>query len=336
MTERKAEKFIADNIQKYGLAGSNTPHNEPKFPRLQGSSALYFSKKNHFVWGYNGDSYTNRRSSSCMYYTDYIKQPSTGSILSLDRSLVDIAEQMRKSIGEWNNVMIVNRGRFEDYAFIEACKEAKVKFNQVILRYGRKWATPFDMVVPFSTVHITPERLIDTARVVVPWLRTKSIDVIQDIAISRLMTEERLIYPTRMRFVNHNHDGEKVCGPAYWALCDAEEDTALLRYDFFKEGMTRLTTNLATWSPELMESQLDHPEMKRCMTRTTANADLATENMWKSVSPEPYEFTDKPDWWGGVQEEINEMHDGGKYNEKWHTPVHRLLGYGSASYGTVK
>jgi len=253
VTERKAEKFIADNIQKYGLAGSNTPHNEPKFPRLQGSSALYFSKKNHFVWGYNGDSYTNRRSSSCMYYTDYIKQPSTGSILSLDRSLVDIAEQMRKSIGEWNNVMIVNRGRFEDYAFIEACKEAKVKFNQVILRYGRKWATPFDMVVPFSTVHITPERLIDTARVVVPWLRTKSIDVIQDIAISRLMTEERLIYPTRMRFVNHNHDGEKVCGPAYWALCDAEEDTALLRYDFFKEGMTRLTTNLATWSPELMK-----------------------------------------------------------------------------------
>jgi len=52
--------------------------------------------------------------------------------------------------------------------------------------------------------------------------------------------------------------------------------------------------------------------MKRCMTRTTANADLATENMWKSVSPEPYEFTDKPRWWEGVQEEINEMHDGGQ------------------------
>jgi hypothetical protein len=335
VTERKAEEFIASHIKEFGLAGSNTPQNEPKFPRLIGSSALYFSKKNHFVWGYNGDSYINRRSSSCMYYTDYLKQPSTGTILSLDRSLVDIAEQLYKGFMAWQNVYVINRGRFEDYAFIEACKEAGTDFHQVVLRYEDCYV-PFDSTVTHSTIHITSDLLLDTARAVVPWLRTKSIDVIQDIAIARSMTfEEQLIYPSRMKFVNHNHDGEKVCGPAYWALCDAEEDTALLRYDWFEEGVTRLTTNLATWSPELMDSQLDHPEMKRCMTRTTANADLATENMWKSVSPEPYEFTDKPDWWEGVQEEINEMHDGGKYNEKWHTPVYRLLGHGSASYGTV-
>jgi hypothetical protein len=343
VTERKAEEFIASHIQEYGLAGSNVTQNEPKYPRQQGSSALYFSKKNHFVWGYNGQSYINRRSSTCMYFTDYLKQPNTGSTLPLDSSLVDVAEQILESHQRWETTLVVNRGRYEDYAFIGAHHNAGAKFEQLVLRYGYN-AVPFDPNIPFVMVDITPEILINVAHSVVPWLRTKSIDVIQDIAILKSMIfDEQLIYPSRMKFVNHNHDGEKTCGPAYWALCDAEEDTALMRYDWFEEGHTRITANVATWSPELMASQLDHPVLKNCLMQNGADADLATTEMWKSVSPLPNE-AETPDWWEEVQEEINEMHDNGKYNEKWHTPLYRLLDgvrvtyppeVADESYGTV-
>ncbi len=340
MTERKAEEFIASHIQEYGLAGSNVTQNEPKYPRLQGGSPLYFSKNNHFVWGYSGQSYQNRRSSTCMYFTDYLKQRSTGSVLSLDRSLVDIAEQIFDTYAAWDAVYIVNRGRFEDYAFIEASKEAETLFHQLVVRYEGEspyHAIPYDSAIPHSSFYVTPDMLREVAQVVVPWLRTKSLDTILDIAISRNMGyDESLIYPSRMKFVNHNHDGERVCGPANWALCDAEEDTALMRYSWFEghTNISNLTANLATWSPELIASQLDHTELKNCMTGNAANADIATENMWKSLSPEKYEFIEKPNWWKEVQEEINEMHDNGKYNEKWHTPLHRLLDSVGVSYPT--
>ena len=331
MIKQKANRFIAANIQTFGLNGSNVTHNTPKHPRLLGGVPLYFSKNNHFVWGYNGNSYASRRSSSCMYFTDYLKQKFTGSVLPLDRSLVDIAEQLVDDYAAWDDVFIINRGRFEDFAFIEASKKAGTKFKQLVVRYaheGHYQSIPLDPAVPHHTFHVTPDCLLDTARVVVPWLRTKSIDTILDITIARSMEfEESLIFPSKMKFVNNNHDGIHACGPPNWALCDAEEDTALLRYRWYDEtsGVNLLTTNLATWSPELIASQLDHPEMRRCMMSAAPDADGATRNMWKSVSPQKYEFTDKPDWWESVQEEINEMHDGGKYNEKWITPLPRLL-----------
>lgn len=350
MIKRKADAFIISHINRYGLTGSNTAQNKPMFPKLSGGSPLHFSKNNHFVWGYNGYGYQNRRSSTCMYFTDYLKQKSTGSVLSLDRSLVDIALQLDDQYSAWDAVYVVNRGRFEDYAFIEACKEANAQFHQLVVRYNGEnqyHATPYDPAVPHSSFYVTPDMLRDVAQSVVPWLRTTSLDTILDIAISRNMGyDESLIYPSRMKFVNHNHDGERSCGPANWALCDAEEDTALMRYSWFGEhtNMSNLTANLATWSPELIASQLDHPELRNCMTGDGANADLATENMWKGVSPEQYEFTDRPNWWAEVQEEIIEMHDGGKHNEKWYTPLHRLLNtmdvtypqeVADDSYGTV-
>ena len=338
MIERKAKEFIASHIQEYGLAGSNTTQNDPKYPRLQGGSPLYFSKNNHFVWGYNGQSYRNRRSSTCMYFTDYLKQKSTGSVLSLDRSLVDIAEQLLDEYAAWDTVYVVNRGRFEDYATIEACKEAGTKFHQLVVKYEGEspyHAIPYDSAVPHSSFYVTSDMLLEVAQGVVPWLRTTSLDTILDITISRNMGyDESLIYPSRMKFVNQNHDGERACGPANWALCDAEEDTALMRYSWFEghTNISNLTANLATWSPELIASQLDHPELKNCMVGNGANADIATENMWKSITFKNYECTDRPSWWEEVQEEIIELHDNGKHNEKWFTPLYRLLDRVGVSY----
>lgn len=305
------------------------------------------------MWGYNGNYLRSRRSSTCMYFTNYTKQSNTGSVLSLDRSLVDIAEQINKFfIGR--TLVVVNRGRVEDHAFIEACKQLNemrdplgIEIEQIVLSYDGKIQYGFDSRVKFTIMDITPSLLLNTAGLVVPWLRTSSIDVVQDIAVARAFGDNhtQLVYPSKMKFANHNHDGTNVVGPANWALRDAEEDTALMRYDWFNDNgiMMCTTTNLATWSPELIASQLNNTYMQHClMGNTKANANYATDKMWGSVSPIPYSFTEVPEWWEDIEYQIVRMHDGGKHNEQWYTPLPRLLDIvgiphtvRNESYGTV-
>jgi hypothetical protein len=321
MKKQKADQFIAKNIAEFGFRGTNLTHNEAKHPELSGNDVLYFSKDNHFVWGYNGKSYINRRSSSCMYFTDYLKPRNTGSILPLDATLIDVAEQLQKEFGRFS---VVNRGRVEDIAFIHACYEAGVEFNQLAVEYrdDPAYTSDYDRN---DTMTITPDMLLDTANIVTQWLRTKSLDAIQDITIAR-KTTNKLVYPSRLNFVNHNFGVDTPCGPAYWALCDAEEDTALLRYGWYDEGMSHITVaNLATWYPSLMASQLNDPILKKCLEGDTADAHLATDRMWRSVCPTHFNQRANPEWWNAVQNEINHMHDGGKCNEKWYTPLHHLL-----------
>ena len=336
MNKQKADIFIAEHVTQYGLVGSNTNHNDPKYPQLRGGSSYGFSKDFHFVWGYNGKRLQNRRSSTCMYSTFYRKLPSTGSVLSLDRSLVDIAEQLIKYfLGR--TLVVVNRGRPEDHAFVEACKQLNnirgpldPEIEQIVLSYDGDVSYDFDDLVKFTIIDITPTLLLNTAELVVPWLRTSSIDVIQDIVVARAFGDNntQLVYPSRMNFVNHNHDGIRVVGPANWALRDAEEDTALMRYDWFNDSgnMMCTTTNLAVWSPELMASQLSNTYMQHClMGNTKANANYATDKMWESVSPISHSLAEVPEWWEDVEHQIVRMHDGGKHNEQWYTPLPRLL-----------
>jgi hypothetical protein len=266
-----------------------------------------------------------------MYFTDYRIPPKTGSILSLDRSLVDIAEQLKHWYGFFS---VINRGRLEDYAVVEACREAGVDFDQTVLTYDGQFQYPIDGRVKFTIMDITPSLLIDVADTVVPWLRTRSINTIQDIAIARAFNDQ-LVYPSRMHLVNHNHDGENVCGPGNWALCDAEEDTALMRYDWFEDCATHLVPNLATWSPELMASQLNDPQFKDWIVghgHYSANSYDAMQQLWQSVSPFQIQTYKMPDWWDDVQAHIDLIHDKGKCNEKWFTPLHRLLDKLGVSY----
>jgi len=325
--KQKADQFISSKIDEFGFGGSNFTHNEAKHAALSGINNLFFSKNNHFMWGYNGESYINRRSSSCMYFTHYRKPRNTGTVLPLGAMLMDVAEQLQKEFGRFS---VVNRGRVEDIAFVHACYEAGVEFDQLAIDYrdDPAYTSDYDRN---GTMTLTPSMLLDTAGIVTQWLRTKSIEAIQDITIAR-NTTAKLVYPSRMNFVNHNSDAGNPCGPAYWALCDAEEDTALLRYGWYDEGMQHIAVaNLAIWAPELMASQLDDPIMKRCLMSDTANAVSATDNMWRNVCPTHFHQRDNPVWWDAVQDEINHMHDGGKCNGIWYTPLYEM----TDTYGTI-
>jgi hypothetical protein len=135
--------------------------------------------------------------------------------------------------------------------------------------------------------------------------------------------------------VNHNNDGKEKVGPTNWALCDAEEDTALMRHNWFDNGRTHIVANLATWSPELMASQLNDVNLKQWMSgpgNFEANADEAMQALWQSVSPFVDPECDSPIWWNDTQEYIDSIHDKGKCNEKWYTPLNRLVDRLGISY----
>ena len=317
--------FVAAHIGKYGLTGSNTIHNDPKYPKLERNNRLNFSRQNHFVWGYNGEQYTNRRSSTCMGDTDYRRLRNTGSVLPLDACLIDIAEQVcRKNRNE--GVVIVNRGRFEDYAFVDAFRQATPHVYQIILDEGGTPLYEHDPYVPAIPFELESDYMRNVIASVVPWLRTKSRDVILDVAMTRnRYLGDTLVFPSRMKFVNHNFDGDQACGPAYWALCDSEEDTALMRYSCFEPDTQYIHANMGLWSPDLIASQLTHDALKDCFARNDiGTADEATDEMWRSVSPFKEQFTNYPTWWNQLDSYIEEEHDNGKYDEKWYTPVHRL------------
>ena len=323
MKKKEADRFIESHISAFGLTGYNAPVYDQKFPIMMGSSVFHFSKENHFVWGYDGKSCRNRISSTCMYFTNYQKLPYTGSILPLSSALVDIAEQVNKAYPD--HLFIVNRGRYEDYAFVDACQETNLPFTQVLISYDGNIEYEYDPYMPSVICNVSQDSLLSMAENVVPWLRTSSINVLLDIFISTQFGEH-LVYPSRMKFVNHNYTDEGPCGPANWALCDEEEDTALMRHDWFCASPTHVIPNLATWSPELMASQLNDPHLIKCLTsNATATAEEATREMWKSVSPIDQEFDMLPEWWEETQEAIRDIHDGGKHNEHWYTPLHRLL-----------
>ena len=112
----KADDFIAENIERYGLTGTNVTPNPPKYPELEGSGILFFSHENHFVWGYNGVGYNSRRSSSDIYFTDYYYGV-RDKVLPLGEALVNAAGEMHDHFGGF---AVVNAGNVQSYAFAEA------------------------------------------------------------------------------------------------------------------------------------------------------------------------------------------------------------------------
>ena len=339
--KEKADRFIAENVKQYGLLGTNIAHNEAKYPHLSGSGNLMFSQDNHFVWGYNGNTFNNRRASTCMYFTDYLHEHK-GQIMPLDVELVVAARQWYDTFGEF---YVVNRGRLMDYAVVEACRTAGVKFTQLVEMLDGELLFPIDARVNTISVNVTEQNLLDVADSVVPWLRTRSVSVIKDIFLSRV-TAERMVFGSGLHLVNHNAVGNESVGPANWALCDAEEDTALLRHDFAYNGPTHVIC-AGVWSPGMVAAQLNDHGFKAWMAgpgNHAANSFEATLQMWQRVSPMQMKAFKLPDWWWNIQARIDELHDKGKCNEKWFTPLHRLLdrigvrypfSVQDESYGTV-
>ena len=319
----EVEKFIHDHTHQYGLMGTNITHNPPKYPELENMHSAYEpTRDNWFHYGYNGKFFGNRRSSTCMYFTEYRQANYEGSLLPLREELVVAARSVHDRYGP---VTVINRGRAVDYAVVQAFADAKVTFFQKVICFDGE-PTKYPFVGHASGIDIYEQDMIDAAGVLVPWIRTRSAANVLDMALASRISGQCLVFAGGLHLINHHHDGLDPCGPPNWALDDSEEDTALMRYGMFCEDPICMVPDFTRWSPQLVASQIGEvlpwvlgPGLNE------NNAYEATRKMWLDVSPFPEQAYPMPDWWDSIQGWVDEVHDKGKCNEKWHTPLPRLL-----------
>ena len=328
-----AEEFIAKNIDQYGLAGSNMTANPQRFKELKGSGILHFSHDNHFAWGYSGHTYNFRRSITDVYFTEFYVPKQYGTVLSLERELVQAAEQWSDT---FCGVMVVNRGRAMDYAVVEACRRAGIDFKQIVVHLHGAEPVIFDGRVCTTQITNTENEIKDKIDDVVPWFRTRSVENIIDMLVLDLpwVGENHVAFPSTLHLVNHNSQEGKMVGPPNWSLCNAEEDSAIIRYDYFKPGGTR-SIPVGVWSPALMAAQLCDPCTKEWIAGAGGNAPNnwpALVRMWERASPIQAKDFEMPSWYCDVMDYMDTVHDKGKCNEKWYTPLPRILDRIGASY----
>ena len=316
----KADEFILDNTATYGLRGTNTTHNPPKWSQLRGHTDVFHTLGNHFEWGYNGHGpVKNRLSSTCMYYTDFCMNGGpSDEIQTLSMEMLKAAEQLGELYGHF---VVLNRGRVEDYALVDACFHASVDFTQVVLNFNGDVVYPYDGRAPTTVLNVREHYLTELADLVVPWVRARTAKSLMEMFVLRAMDGRQVIIPGSMHLIDHNF---KV-GPANWALLDCEEDTAVARYDYFETGAAHLVHNMAYWSPELMAAQIRHQLCNGILPYLEENFNTGMYQMWKSLAPLDNAKYEMPYWWDNVQAHIDTIHDGGKSNEKWFTPLPALL-----------
>jgi hypothetical protein len=326
--KKQALEFIHKNNKTYGLMGSNIQHNPPKYQALTNGSGLGFSKDDHWAWGYNGISFNSRVSSTCMYWTDYTINggPESDVIQSMQTAMRNALTALEQQcIRHVSKLLIVNRGRMEDYAAVEQARISDIPFQQVVLNFNDKVNYSYDGRVNTIVLDMDEQFLLETINDTVPWLRCRDINTIINIAILNVFdVGYQVVFPNTLSLMNHNWIPSGFAGPINWALEDMEEDSALAKYIWFNERNFDCIPNLAVWSPDLMQAQLGNIE-NELIDCTEQYADGIMKSKWLSLSPFKEENIESTEWLKNSQDRINELHDGGKSNEKWYTPLPALL-----------
>jgi hypothetical protein len=272
MTDLSA--FLAEQLPRYGLAGSNNrvPADVALGPLPL--RAIAFTLDNHFEWGF-GDATLNRRIRSVdRYWTDYGRptRPHEGFRAELIRALQEIAERHGR-------VSITADGGYVTEASIAAAKAAGIAFEQVVVEVEGFRVPACDSSVATQLHRVSQEQLRNFAESFGreagcgdAWLALE--------AMHGAMSPLPHIYDgTEIRLVNNAYDERRntIAGPANWSLVDNEQFTAINRYLLLinRPGIP----SILRWSPELMAAQLDSPQWRdwlRANSRPMATAGRTT------------------------------------------------------------
>ncbi|MDX9732066.1 MAG: hypothetical protein RBT63_09875 [Bdellovibrionales bacterium] len=151
----RADRFIADQIAQYGLNGTNVAHNPPAgFPIVEGPAVNKLSVGQSFLFGYNGESFGFRTSSTCMFWTEHAKPR---------RSLEDIREEFacaaREVLQEFGPLKVLYTGRLTNRLVLEAFSRVTLEANRV------------EVVVPLIAENKTGENELERLKELYPQFR---------------------------------------------------------------------------------------------------------------------------------------------------------------------
>lgn len=303
-----SESFLSDDVAKYGLTGTNTTFNPDRYPELD-SKFGFFSKDNHFVFGYNGNHFNNRKSSSCIFYTSYgetIAEPPQYNPLE-EQLLIDVEDII--STVHPKKIAIFNDGTAQATSLCNMVSFLEPDAVQIVpdfSKYRHNGSLP--NLQTLRILGVINDRISDYAVV-----RTRSIpNVLKMMAVDQFM-DYCILFPSSLRIINHNTINGRVCGPPNFAVCDTEEDMAVLRYvAHYKHDVQVILMD--RWSPSSVASQLYCYDYFK--------SDISDSESDNSIYSGKYLPTTMENAFRIL---IDGQHDKAKYNESWFTPVSRMF-----------
>lgn len=233
-----ADRFVLKHHPVYGLNGSNTTKNPgADFPSARKDRSLHFSVNDHFKFGYNGDVFNFRDSSTCMYWAEYDvpRRP----IHSIAREMTSAAEEL---LNLSKNPAFVYTGSPYSRAVLSALSLTLKPFRVVLPRNesfkGLEAALSEDLskfsankcaVEPRDFTWSNFEIFLDRYAVEI-----RGVDPLIAFSIFLNPTgDAEFIYEAhgpRVRDQNWDRGRGHSIGPVNWCLEDRESDTEAARY----------------------------------------------------------------------------------------------------------
>ncbi len=344
----KSKKLIADNfiklhLEKYGLNGTNTQKNPPaNFPVWSAkTSEKQLSQITGVKFGYNGQVFNWRESSTCMFWVDYGNESGALPTTFLSECLKAVDQIANRystfSIpflgSTFSQVLlsIVSETQHNYRITIPACLDCPAlnfesEFNSKI-NFDRKYTTLVE------TIEFSEEEFVAFLREMTAEVRCADPIVAFSAFIGARSQFAQVYHSPWPEIRDENFDivGNKAVGPSNWNVVDNESHFAIARYLLKKnkEGIH----NLFYSYPNIFFAILNEAVWKQWIKKAMEDSDRqsSSENFLNGkflaeYFPNLYEPTS---WISGIshllkfKEELLQHYP--KANEAWLTPLYRLI-----------
>jgi hypothetical protein len=225
----------------------------------------FLTKSDHFKFGFDGDEFNNRISSSAKYWVAY-GQP-TRRHRGFAAELASALDEIRASIGPFS---ISASSSYIISAVAAISQRSRCQLSQVVIDFAGFRPVVHDKRIPAQRIDVEWEQFAEFALKFAtvagcpdPWIALEAFHG----AMSKL---PHLYDGAELRIINNNFDPptRTIVGPPDWSLVDNEKFTAIDRY-LIAKGRTGVS-QLLRWSPELVAAQIDSPQTRSWLKRASA------------------------------------------------------------------
>ncbi len=336
-----ADKFIKLHLEQYGLNGTNTQKNPPaQFPVFTAPLDFKIKNNEHVNFGYNGQVFNWRESSTCMFWVDYGKfENRAGNFVSeMDRSLKIIAKNSKTfSVpffgSNFSQILCLLLAKTsQNYKIcVPACTDFDaLNFVEEFLALYNKSSTSYQKIEKIEFRKQEFETFLSDM--------TKQVRCADPIAAFSTFIGTRSAHPhiyqspwPHIRDENFDTISGHAVGPSNWSVVDNESNFAVTRY-LMKNRLDGIP-NLFYSYPGILAALFNEPDWKSWLKESSsslsrqANADkFISEKFLRTLFPEvrySNSWAAANEYFENFKEELLAKYP--KANEAWLTPLNRLI-----------
>lgn len=336
-----ADNFISPHIEKYGLNGTNTQKNPSQgWPSFNHNPLPQLSKNNHFQFGYNGDAFNWRESSTCMFWTQY------GNVSS---KVLPFREELFLSVNElptYNGVSISFLGSEISFFLSQLILLSTQRPIITLPRCLDKTGLDFEGQLMSSQLAKTHPNL-DSQFEFIDFQWSEFEEFLEKISRQVRCADPYLAfsifigsksqslhiyegYWPKICDQNYDKSANSAVGPAYWCLEDYEGETSVAK--FLIANNLRGVPDIIRYRPEILASIFLSSTFKSWISETsTENRGAESGLLFTKLLTEELNFhVQKFSVFDDLKSLLSTyesalIKNNPKSNEVWLTPLHRLM-----------